>query len=154
MRRHGEYYWYGAVAVLGCLPAMGLGCSEELGPERFSTTAVSGRVVVGGQPVGRGWVEFLPAGGTVGKPRSARLGPDGRFAADRVAVGWNRIGVVGTPLPPSFTGMFHPFASPIRRRIPPHPTRIELDLMTEARPSQRTQSDQPLPTANQREPAP
>src|SRR5690348_149716 len=141
MRRHGPY-WYIGLALLGVLPAGGPGCSEELGPERFPTTPVSGRVLVGGRPVGRGWVEFLPAFGTVGKPRSARIGPDGRFAADRVAIGWNRIGVVGTPLDPGFAGRFHPFGSPIRRRIGPHASALELDLLMEARQSQRTQPDQ------------
>lgn len=141
-----EPYWNLALA-LGLFVCGG--CSEELGPERFETTRVSGRLAAGGQPVGRGWVEFLPIGGTVGKPRSAPLGTDGRFSIDGVAVGWNRIGVVGAPLAPGVSGMFHPFTSPIRRRITSAAPSFELDLdlATEAR------RLRPKPVSNRREPS-
>ena len=98
--------------------ALSTGCAEELGPERWQTTRVTGVVTEGKKPVGRGWIEFLPADGTVGTMRSAPLGPDGRFEAVGVAVGTNRIGVAGAPIGNrEFRRLFDPLGSPIRRTI-------------------------------------
>jgi len=47
------------------------GCAEELGPPRRATTRVTGSVHEGRSPVSGGWIEFLPAGSTVGNMRSA-----------------------------------------------------------------------------------
>src|SRR5215212_6208285 len=94
-----RYLW---VALAG-LSWLGLGCGEELGPEPMPTARVAGRVRIGDRPVRGGWVEFMPVEGTVGRLRSAPLGPDGRFADDRVAVGTNAIRLVAprsdVPLP-------------------------------------------------------
>ena len=75
------------------------GCSEELGPERFPTATVSGRVRVQGRPVGGGWVEFRPVGATVGLPSSAKLARDGTFRAEGVPVGLLAIRLVHPPFP-------------------------------------------------------
>jgi hypothetical protein len=109
------------------------GCREELGPERFQTTRVAGVVREGGRPVTGGWIEFVPAEGTVGNLRSAPIGPDGSFAADRVAVGTVAIGVVGAPLGPVTTPVFRELVHPIRRTIPAGPSApLEIDLLQEA----------------------
>ena len=119
--------------ALPMLVALAQGCSEELGPEPMETTRVSGVVTEGGRPVGRGWVEFVPYAGTVGKMRSAPLGPDGRFVADGVAVGLNRIGIAGAPIGiPGGRRFFDPLGSPIRRRLTRAPSDpITIDLIDE-----------------------
>src|SRR4051794_23364773 len=60
------------------------GCAEELGPERFVTTRVTGIVREGREPVSAGFIEFSPIDGTVGKLTSAPIGRDGRFVAEGV----------------------------------------------------------------------
>ena len=85
-------YWGGPLAALLALVA---GCREELGPVRFPTTRVCGRVLESGRPVAGGWIEFAPIEGTVGNRRSAPLAADGRFEVSGVAVGrkpsdWSR----------------------------------------------------------------
>lgn len=106
----------GLALVAGLAP----GCAEELGPVRRETTRVAGVMTVGHAPVVRGWVEFLPADGTVGDLRSAPLGPDGSFEVDGVAVGLNRVGIDGAlaGTPPEFRRLFDPLGTPIRRQIP------------------------------------
>lgn len=110
------------------------GCREELGPEQFETTQVSGIIRISGRSVPKdwkGWIEFVPVDGTVGKLRSAPIRPDGSFEADRVAVGWNQIGLVNVPVHPDQARKFHPFSSPIRRMIPHGRSEIEIDLYVE-----------------------
>jgi len=113
---------------------MAPGCSEELGPERFPTTRVTGVVVEGGRPVGGGWIEFIPTEGTVGNIRSARIGKDGSFQTDRVAIGENVIRLVNAPITvPGGARLFGQFASPVRRRIPQVPAGpLTIDLLDEA----------------------
>jgi len=127
---------------------MAPGCSEELGPERFPTTRVAGIVVEGGRPVGGGWIEFLPTEGTLGNIRSARIGKDGSFEADRVAIGENVIRLVNAPIKtPGGAMLFSQFASPVRRRIPPQPDGpLTIDLRDEA---VRYQATRPRPAATQ-----
>jgi hypothetical protein len=124
------------VAVVGLLLA---GCSEELGPEAMPTARVEGVVRVAGEPVRAGWVEFPPVEGTVGNLRSARIGPEGRFAVDGVAVGEVAVGFVNLTTPPirSASGpvnlsMFNGGQSPIRRRIRAGTNNLVLDLAEEA----------------------
>lgn len=74
------------------------GCGGAFGPERMETTAVSGRVRVGDRPVTRGWVEFMPVDGTIGRLRSAAIRPDGSFSATKVPVGRVAIRIAGPPL--------------------------------------------------------
>jgi hypothetical protein len=119
-----------------CLLLLGFlvpGCSEELGPERFPTTKVTGVVVEGGRPVGGGWIEFLPTDGTVGNIRSARIGKDGSFQTDKVAIGVNVIRLVNAPISvPGGAMVFGQFASPIHRRITQEPGGpLQIDLMEE-----------------------
>ena len=106
-------------------------------------TRVRGVVKEGDRLVTGGWIEFIPADGTVGNLRSARVRADGTFDADGVAVGTNAIRLVNAPIaspsdvplfarlgwaslarteggrlgtkPPAL--LFIPFASPIRRVI-------------------------------------
>lgn len=107
------------------------GCREELGPERFPTARVSGRVSVGGRPVRGGWIEFHPIEGTAGNVRSARVAPDGTFATDGVPVGRNMVGVAGGLIGLERSSLFHPLSSPIRRTVPPGASRLEIDLHEE-----------------------
>jgi hypothetical protein len=120
------------------------GCSEELGSERFATTAVSGVVVEGKDPVKGGWIEFMPVEGTVGNLRSARILQDGSFRATRVAVGPNAIRLVNAPI--SLRGgpqLFGRYDTPVRRLILAHPEGpLRLDLLEEA---VRYQAKRPRP---------
>ena len=111
----GRFGVWGLPAVL----ALASGCAEELGPERWETARVSGVVTLGKVPVGQSWIEFLPAEGTVGTMRSAPLGADGRFVAEGVAVGVNRVGIDGAMVgvPGDLRRYFDPLGSPIRRTI-------------------------------------
>src|SRR4051812_3025916 len=134
--RRGRSYWYRTLAGLALLAA---GCREELGPVPKPTTSVRGFVRAGGKAVGGGWIEFLPVEGTVGDFRSAPIGPDGSFAADRVAVGVNQIGVVAATADRLLARRFQTYRSPIRRAIPGGPsTVLNLDLIEEAIRSQTT----------------
>src|SRR5271157_4400816 len=123
------------------------GCSEELGPERFPTTRVAGIVVEGGRPVAGGWIEFIPAEGTVGNIRSARIGRDGSFQSDRVAIGENVIRLVNAPITiPGGAALFGQFSTPVRRRVPPEPDGpLTIDLLEEA---VRYQATRPRPAAH------
>jgi hypothetical protein len=122
------------LAVLCVLGFAVSGCSEELGPERYPTTTVSGVVLEGGSPVGGGWLEFIPVEGTVGDMRSARLAPDGSFRADRVAVGENALRLVNAPIRmPQGSRLFGQFSTPVRRVISTHPANpIRIELVDEA----------------------
>jgi magnesium transporter len=104
-----------------------LGCSEELGPERFPSTTVRGSVKVGDRPLTGGFVSFQPAEGTRGNLRVAPIRPDGSFEAEGVAVG--RVVVRLDQIPfesiPTTDGPFPSDTlervlhnSPIRRTIP------------------------------------
>jgi hypothetical protein len=110
------------------------GCREELGPETMQVTRVRGVVKQGQRPVSGGWIEFTPVDGTVGKLRSARLQPDGRFDAEGVAVGKNAIRLVSARMEsPLFVQLFSPFTSPIRRVITEGPSAgLEINLVEEA----------------------
>jgi len=130
--------------LLGLLAS---GCSEELGPERFPTTRVAGVVVEGGRPIAGGWIEFIPTDGTVGNIRSARIGRDGSFRADRVAIGENVIRLVNAPINlPGGEKLFGQFSSPVRRKIPLEPDgRLAIDLLEEA---VRYQATRPRPATH------
>ena len=136
-----------SVLVLFLLGLLAPGCSEELGPERFPTTRVAGIVVEGGRPVAGGWIEFIPTDGTVGDIRSARIGRDGSFQADRVAIGENVIRLVNAPINmPGGEKLFGQFSSPIRRKIPLEPDgRLAIDLLEEA---VRYQATRPRPAGH------
>ncbi|MGC8643143.1 MAG: hypothetical protein ACP5XB_25060 [Isosphaeraceae bacterium] len=111
------------------------GCREELGPEHFPTTRVSGVVVEGGRPVGGGWIEFVPIGATLGRIRAARIQPDGSFRTDGVPVGKNLIRLANAPirLPVGRQLFLHYSSSPIRRVIPAQPGEpLRIDLLEEA----------------------
>jgi hypothetical protein len=132
------------------MPAfLGFGCSEELGPEQFVTTRVSGRMVEDGHPVLHGWIEFIPVEGTVGNQRSARIQADGSFQTDQVPVGENAIRLVNAPIQlPGGSRLFGSFTTPIRRVIPQVPQApIEIDLVQEAI---RYQASQPRPSVGDR----
>jgi hypothetical protein len=117
-----------------CASAFGLiGCSDVLGPEVMPVAEVDGRVSQRGKPVTRGWIEFVPVDGTVGKLRSAQLHADGTFRATKVPVGLNLIRFVNIDWDPvGMRRFFGAFTSPIRRTIaqknnPP----VEIDLADE-----------------------
>lgn len=67
----------------------------------MKTTTVAGRVHLRDRPITDGWVEIVPVSGTVGVLRSAKLGADGRFAAEKVPVGEVAIRMAGFRYEPS-----------------------------------------------------
>lgn len=145
-RQPGSTLPYYPLILLGLLAP---GCSEELGPEQFPTTRVAGTVVEGGRPIAGGWIEFIPIGGTVGNIRSARIGKDGAFQADRVAIGENAIRLVNAPISiPGGARLFEQFATPVRRKISPRPDGpLTIDLLEEAVRYQATRPRRPADTA-------
>ena len=110
------------------------GCGDALGPEKMPVATVDGRVRENGRPVSRGWIEFVPVDGTVGRLRSVRLGRDGAFHATKVPVGLNLIRLVNVDyFDPRARRVFGAFNSPIRRRISEQPGKsIEIDIIEEA----------------------
>jgi hypothetical protein len=95
--------------------------------------SVDGKVSQRGKPVTRGWIEFVPVDGTVGKMRSARIKPDGTFHATKVPVGLNLIRLVNIDWEPvQMRRIFGAFTSPIRRRITENENGpIEIDIVEE-----------------------
>jgi hypothetical protein len=116
------------------------GCSEELGPEKFETTRIKGRVISNAKPVTTGWVEILPTEGTMGNLRTAKIQPDGTFETDGTPVG--KVAIILVKIPPDQyptpfgtvpSLVFQVVNSPIRRTIPPGTEcRVDLDLGVEA----------------------
>src|SRR5947208_1819066 len=85
------------------------GCGHAFGPERMETATITGRVLANGRPIGKRWIEFMPVKGTVGRPRSAPLDPDGRFSATRVPVGEVIVSLPGRPTPATGDGQLDGF---------------------------------------------
>ena len=141
IRKRAAYLWF-------CV-AIASGCSEELGPETWDSTHVRGMVTVSGRPVSGGWIEFLPVDGTVGNLRSAPIGLDGTFSADRVPVGPLAIAFESLPSPPIPTPFgpvspheFRFFATPVRRTVSAgSSTRLDVDLALEAFLMQKTRQE-------------
>jgi hypothetical protein len=124
--------WFRSI-TLASLALVTAGCSEELGPERMVVTRVKGLVRTGRSPVKRGWIEFVPVEGTVGKLCSAKIHDDGSFDAAHVPVGINLIRLpnasLGSVAADQLFGSYH---SPIRRVIPARPTDpIVVDIFEE-----------------------
>jgi hypothetical protein len=110
-----------------------IGCGDVLGPEKMPVAAVDGKVSQRGKPLTRGWIEFVPVDGTVGRMRSARLNSDGTFHATKVPVGLNLIRLVNIDIDAfRIRRTLGAFSSPIRRKIaensnPP----LEIDVIDE-----------------------
>lgn len=111
----------------------GHGCREELGPERFASTSVRGLVVEEKEPVRGGWIEFIPIDGTLGDLRSARIGADGSFRADKVPIGLCAIRIVNAQIRTRGAAeLFSQPNSPIRRVITADSREpLKLDLIEE-----------------------
>lgn len=113
------------------------GCAEEWGPEPIPTTTATGRVRIGSRPLRDAWVEFLPTGGTLGRLRSAQVGPDGTFRATELPVGDVVIRLVlARPdeiADPSLRQFFRRYGQSyfIRRTLGPGPNRLDIDLPAE-----------------------
>jgi hypothetical protein len=129
-----RFGWW--VIVAGC--AATAGCAEELGPEVMTTTSVHGTIKQADLPIRGGWIEFIPADGTVGDQRSARIDSDGSFSADRVPVGPVAIRLVDITIVPPFPlepraarRMFGSYPPAIRRVIPKGPSELNLELLDE-----------------------
>jgi hypothetical protein len=126
----GTIIWLALVAMLP-------GCSEELGPEPMRTTSVHGKITQGGRPIqDGGWIEFIPADGTVGTERSCEIQADGTFSTDRVPVGMVAIRLVGLTIRPPFPmeprdarRFFGSFPPKIRRTIPDKPSELDIELI-------------------------
>ena len=85
--------------VVSCSLALcSIGCRDVLGPEKMRVVSVDGLVTQGKKKVTRGWIEFVPVDGTVGRMRSARVLEDGTFHATKVAVGINLIRLVNADI--------------------------------------------------------
>jgi hypothetical protein len=95
------------------------GCSEELGPVHFETTTVTGVVRSGQRLIPGGWIEFFPVDGTIGNLRSGRIGRDGSFKVDGVAVGRQLVRLINIKLErPDIDRLFSTTQlTPIRRVI-------------------------------------
>jgi hypothetical protein len=108
------------------------GCREELGPETFRTTVVSGVVRNGGRPVAGGWIEFHPIDSAVGNLRAVPIGPDGSFRADRVPVGPNIIQLTAVRTAPGRDSYLETSRLSIRRAISdgPNPPLV-IDVLEE-----------------------
>jgi hypothetical protein len=120
------------------------GCTSELVPESFPSSRVEGTIGIAGRPVSSGWVEFLPAEGTMGNLRSSPILRDGSYRVDGVPRGRvvvRLVGVYGPPIPTSLgpveVATFRSFLSPIRRVIDAGTTHLDLDLASEAQAHQR-----------------
>jgi hypothetical protein len=145
MRSHESCGWLARLAPLLLVQLVGFGCGSALGPERFRTVKVSGRIVEGREPVNGGWIEFIPVDGTLGNQRSARIQADGKFEADKVAVGENALRLVNAHVRlPGGAQLFGAFTTPVRRVISENQAApLEIDLIEEA---VRYQALQPRPT--------
>jgi hypothetical protein len=117
-----------------------IGCHDILGPEQMPVATVDGKVSQRGAPITRGWIEFVPVDGTVGRMRSAPLRGDGTFHAIKVPVGRNLIRLVNVDYDPKVLGpvahelrrVFGAFTSPIRRTIAlDRNPRLDVDIAEE-----------------------
>ena len=132
--------WVGLMALV----FIGLGCGEELGPERFTTAQVRGRVVLGNQPVGGGFIEIHPTQGTQGNFQVGQIGSDGLFQINHAPVGEvilsltllpvGSIPSVGGPTDPRRFDLRSRLYQPLERTIPPGPFSElpPIDLIVEA----------------------
>jgi hypothetical protein len=117
-----------------------------LGPEHLPATTLTGRVLLRGQPLSGGWLEFLPAGGTLGRLRSAEIGPEGQFRAERVPIGRVAIRLVGSPVERTGDPKIDAFTAEIRRghalawEIRANGPPVEIDLAVEAARTRRESS--------------
>jgi hypothetical protein len=108
----------GVALVLILTTLVGIGCREELGPEHFPVTSLSGAVVEGKDPVRGGWIEFIPIDGALGDLRSAWIRADGSFQADKVPIGPCAIRIVNARIQTRGAAeLFSQLNSPIRRVI-------------------------------------
>ncbi len=124
-----------------------VGCNHAFGPERMETTTITGRVHAGGRPIGKGWIEFMPAGGTMGRLRSAAIRPDGTFTATKVPVGSLSIRLPGPPPTPTSEVALDRFLVHVRRNPfklldvrPGDNPSLDLDLVQELREQTRRAS--------------
>ncbi len=107
-----------AAALVVTAALLAPGCSRVFGPVPRPVAQVRGQLHEGGRPISGGWIEFMPSGGTIGNLRSARIDADGKFDADRVAVGENAIRVVNAHVDATpYLNILGHTVSPIRRVI-------------------------------------
>jgi hypothetical protein len=105
------------------LPLCLSGCSHVFGPEQMTVTRVTGSVKNNGAPIKRGWIEFVPIDGTVGKICSGKIRADGSFEVAHVPVGMNLIRLANVPLGSAVAEqLFGSYHSPIRRVVREHAT--------------------------------
>ena len=132
-----------------------VGCRDALGPEKMPVTTVDGSVKEGRRLLSRGWIEFIPVDGTIGRMRSARIQKDGTFHATKVAVGVHLVRLVNADIEnQELRWLFGSFGSPIRRTISEKPgNRVDVDVITEylkraesAKKQSASQSPAPLPS--------
>ncbi|MEW4567118.1 hypothetical protein AB1L88_04555 [Tautonia sp. JC769] len=101
---------------------------------------VSGRIHRSGDPLTRGWLEFLPVDGAIGRLRSVPIRPDGTFLADGVAPGSVAIRVIGADLPASDESIFGQIYVIRRVVLDAQANKFDIDLDQERR---RLSSGQP-----------
>lgn len=110
------------IALIGVL-AVQSGCHDVIGPESITTTKITGRVRIGNKPLTKGWIEFAPYDGTLGRLRSAEIGPDGAFSIEKVPVGSVRIHLAGPRQDPTGDSITDWYLVQLRRG---YPTRVEI----------------------------
>ncbi|WP_169979163.1 hypothetical protein [Tautonia rosea] len=126
-----------------CLATLVLsaGCDQEWGPDGIPSAEVSGRIHCTGDPLTRGWLEFIPVDGTIGRLKSVSIRPDGTFLAEGVAPGVVAIRVVAADLPGPEYSLFGQIYL-IRREIrDAQANQIDIDLEQERRRVTSGQSD-------------
>ena len=124
------------------LTALPVGCGNTLGPERFKTTRVEGRVRIGLTPLDGGFIEFMPTGATVGIMTSGPIGSDGTFVVERAPVGEIAVGFFGGKLPRLLSRHFDTLGTTIRRTVPDSPSaKLDIDLQEEEYLYQKAMAD-------------
>jgi hypothetical protein len=113
-----------------CLP----GCSHVFGPEQMTVTRVTGYIKNNGAPVKRGWIEFVPIDGTVGKTCSGKIRTDGSFEVAHAPVGINLIRLANAPLGSAGAErLFGSYHSSIRRVVREHATEpVVIEIIDES----------------------
>lgn len=61
---------------------------EPMGmPRHFPTTRLSGKVMLAGRPIPKGWVSLFPVESTLGDPLLIAVEPDGTYSTDKAPIG-------------------------------------------------------------------
>jgi hypothetical protein len=137
-----RFAWLCSISV-AVLPLCLSGCSDVFGPEQMTVTRVTGSIKNNGAPVKRGWIEFVPIDGTVGKICAGKIQADGSFEVAHVPVGMNLIRLANAPLGSAGAErLFGSYHSPIRRVVREQATEpVDIEILEEGLRYQLTKSE-------------